>query len=159
MKRFILDAVTEEVLYTDDEHTALNSDDTAVEVTFQGDLLTLTSARSRYMFLAQMTAGGVLRCASHLGMLEFKVARGEYMQGDGAGTGGGKTLKSSMPGKIVRVLCKEGDEVEKDQALLIIEAMKMENEIRSPIAGKVTQISAKEGAKVETGALLLKIES
>ena len=67
----------------------------------------------------------------------------------------GARLKSQMPGKIVRVLVKAGDPVKKGQALLVMEAMKMENEIKSPQDGAVREVRVTEGQAVETGAELL----
>ena len=76
-----------------------------------------------------------------------------------AGTVTGKQmLQAQMPGKIVRVLVETGQTVEMDQGLIVIEAMKMENELRSPIQGVISKISVQEGDAVETGALLVVIE-
>ena len=58
-----------------------------------------------------------------------------------------------MPGKIVRVLVAPGEQVEADQGLLVIEAMKMQNEIRSPKAGKVEKM-VREGQTVNAGEIL-----
>jgi biotin carboxyl carrier protein len=69
-----------------------------------------------------------------------------------------RDVKTSMPGKIVKVLLKEGDDVEEGQAVLILEAMKMQNEIKSPQKGTVTKIAPKTGSSVETGALLFSVE-
>ncbi|HYJ15717.1 MAG TPA: biotin/lipoyl-containing protein [Candidatus Limnocylindria bacterium] len=63
-----------------------------------------------------------------------------------------------MPGKILAVLVSDGDQVEKGQGLVIVEAMKMENEVHSPIAGEVKEIKVKPGDTVESGALLLIVE-
>ncbi len=70
----------------------------------------------------------------------------------------GTRLRSQMPGKIVKVLVKEGDLVEKDQSLMVIEAMKMENQIRAPGSGTVKKISVSQGQTVESGADLLFLE-
>ncbi len=67
-------------------------------------------------------------------------------------------IKSPMPGKILRYLVKEGDEVTEGQGLVVIEAMKMENEIQAPKSGLVKSIFAKEHDAVETLSLLLIIE-
>ena len=67
---------------------------------------------------------------------------------------GPQRIDSPMPGKVVRVLCKVGDEVTEGQGLIVVEAMKMENELKSPKAGKVTELLAVEGAAVESGAKL-----
>lgn len=72
----------------------------------------------------------------------------------GAGAAGGD-LRAAMPGKVVKVLCKVGDTVKAGQGLLIIEAMKMENEVRAAVGGKVTAIAVREGQTVEGGAPLV----
>jgi biotin carboxyl carrier protein len=59
-----------------------------------------------------------------------------------------------MPGKVVRVLVKAGDQVEAAQGLLVVEAMKMQNEIRSPKGGTVERVLVKEGQAVNAGEVL-----
>ena len=68
---------------------------------------------------------------------------------------GPQRVDAPMPGKIVRVLVKAGDEVAEGQGLVVVEAMKMENELKSPKAGKITELHAVEGAAVESGAKLV----
>jgi biotin carboxyl carrier protein len=63
-----------------------------------------------------------------------------------------------MPGKIVKVLVKPGDSVDARQGLVIVEAMKMENELRSQKAGTVSEVRVKEGASVEAGTILVVVE-
>ena len=58
----------------------------------------------------------------------------------------------------MKVLLKEGDEVEAEQAVLILEAMKMQNEIKSPNGGKIIKIAPKPGDSVEAGALPFSVE-
>jgi len=67
-------------------------------------------------------------------------------------------VNTSMPGRIVKVLMNEGDEVEEGQAVLILEAMKMQNEIKSPQPGRISKICPKAGDSVETGALLFTVD-
>jgi biotin carboxyl carrier protein len=64
-------------------------------------------------------------------------------------------IKSQMPGKILRVQIKAGDTVKKGQAIIVMEAMKMENEIKSPQDGTIKEIKISEGQNVETGAELV----
>ena len=71
---------------------------------------------------------------------------------------GRQTVSVPMPGKVIAILIAEGDLVEKGQGLVIVEAMKMENEVRSPIAGAVKEIKVKPGDTVEGGATLLFVE-
>ncbi|MFZ5441255.1 MAG: biotin/lipoyl-containing protein [Myxococcota bacterium] len=71
---------------------------------------------------------------------------------------GKQTVAAPMPGKIVKVFVKVGDEVAEGQGLVVVEAMKMENELKSPKAGKVTEVLVKEGVAVENGAALVVVE-
>ncbi len=64
-------------------------------------------------------------------------------------------LTAPMPGRVVRVLVAPGAAVEAGQALLVVEAMKMENELRSPRSGEVQEVAVREGQAVEAGALLV----
>jgi len=71
---------------------------------------------------------------------------------------GRQNVSVPMPGKVVAVLVAEGDTVEKGQGLVIVEAMKMENEVRSPILGEVKEIKDKPGDTMKGGAVLLVVE-
>jgi len=73
----------------------------------------------------------------------------------GAGTA---KIESPMPGKIVRVLVKEGEAVKQGQGLIVVEAMKMENELKAPKDGTISNLAIKEGQAVNGGALLCTIE-
>jgi biotin carboxyl carrier protein len=67
---------------------------------------------------------------------------------------GRQQIVAPMPGKIVRVLVKPGDRVEAGQGLLVVEAMKMQNEIRSPKSGTIERVLAEEGQAVNSGEVL-----
>lgn len=67
-------------------------------------------------------------------------------------------LKAMMPGRVVNVLVELGDEVAAQQGLLVVEAMKMENELKAPKAGKIVELKVKPGQTVEKGELLLVVE-
>ncbi len=69
-----------------------------------------------------------------------------------------KDLKAPMPGLVVQVGVKVGDEVEKGDPLIILEAMKMENIIKASGSGKIKEILAKQGAAVEKNAVLIKFD-
>ena len=71
---------------------------------------------------------------------------------------GRQTLTAAMPGKVVRVLVSEGDTVEAGQGIVVVEAMKMQNEVKSPKAGTVVKIAASEGSTVNAGELLAVVE-
>ncbi len=71
---------------------------------------------------------------------------------------GPKKLVAPMPGKIVRVLVTEGAEVEAGAGILVVEAMKMQNEVKSPKKGTVQKILVREGAAVNAGEVLAIVE-
>jgi biotin carboxyl carrier protein len=77
---------------------------------------------------------------------------------DGAhGSSGPQRIVAPMPGKVVRVLVARGDVVRARQGLVVIEAMKMENELRASRDGTVTEVQAREAMSVEAGTLLVVI--
>ncbi len=71
---------------------------------------------------------------------------------------GPETVSTAMPGRVVRILVREGDTVEAGQGVVVVEAMKMENEIACAKAGKVVSIPVSEGQSVEGGAGLVVVE-
>lgn len=72
--------------------------------------------------------------------------------------GGQQTLRAAMPGKVVRLLVNAGDEVVAGQGIVVVEAMKMQNEIKAPVAGKVLSLSVREGTAVAGGDTIAVIE-
>ena len=70
---------------------------------------------------------------------------------------GGETVASPMPGTILSVAVKAGDAVKKGDLLVVLEAMKMENEILAPCDGTVASVAVSQGATVESGATLVVI--
>jgi biotin carboxyl carrier protein len=75
-----------------------------------------------------------------------------------AGSDGPATLKASMPGRVVRVLVEKGDTVAAHQGILVVEAMKMQNEMQSPRDGRVREIRVAPGDTVAAGDILAIIE-
>ena len=71
---------------------------------------------------------------------------------------GRQQVTSPMPGKVVRSLVAEGDQVAAGQGLIVVEAMKMQNELKAPKPGKVVSLTAREGATVAAGEVLAVIE-
>lgn len=71
---------------------------------------------------------------------------------------GRREISASMPGKVIRVLVAPGDAVEEGQGLVVVEAMKMQNEMKSPKAGRVTEIRARADATVGAGEILVVVE-
>lgn len=71
---------------------------------------------------------------------------------------GRQNVLAPMPGKVVRVLVSVGETIEAGQGLIVVEAMKMQNEMKSPKAGIVVEIKTKDGATVAAGEILIVIE-
>jgi len=82
----------------------------------------------------------------------------ESMASGSTGGAAGSKLKAPMPGRVVRVLVKVGQQVERGAPVIIVEAMKMENEMRAPASGTVLTIHISEGATVDSGQLLVELE-
>jgi biotin carboxyl carrier protein len=82
-----------------------------------------------------------------------------WIRRSAAGAGGGlEAVSAPMPGKVVRVLVSAGDSVTAGQGLVVVEAMKMQNEMKASRAGRVSAITAREGATVNAGEVLVTIE-
>ncbi len=79
-------------------------------------------------------------------------------EGSNSDAAGPKKLKAPMPGKVVRIMVVVGDAVEAGQGVIVIEAMKMQNELKSPKKGVIKSIVAREGGTVNSGDALLVVE-
>jgi biotin carboxyl carrier protein len=79
-------------------------------------------------------------------------------QGKAGEQSGPRKLVASMPGRIVRVLVEENAQVDAGQGIVVVEAMKMQNEIKSPKQGRVQKLMAREGANVNAGDVLAIVE-
>ena len=77
---------------------------------------------------------------------------------DAAGGQGRAAILAPMPGKVVRILVAIGDEVEAGRGIIVVEAMKMQNEMKAPRAGRVATIQVKENDSVVAGAVLAIID-
>jgi acetyl/propionyl-CoA carboxylase alpha subunit len=100
--------------------------------------------------------GGLLL---HVGGFEYRMEIADSRswrreRNAGINPSGPQQIAASMAGKVVRVLVAQGDRVELGQGLLVVEAMKMQNEIRAPKAGTVERLSAKQGQSVSPGEIL-----
>jgi biotin carboxyl carrier protein len=73
-------------------------------------------------------------------------------------TDGPQAIKASMPGRVVRVLAQRGDEVDEHQGVVVIEAMKMQNELKAPKSGKIVELRVAPGDTVAVGDVLAVIE-
>jgi biotin carboxyl carrier protein len=85
----------------------------------------------------------------------YRVFRG--FKPSGLHAGGAGSLLTPMPGKVVKIMKQEGDQVSKGETVLILEAMKMENEIKAGTDGIIKTINVKEGQALEAGFLMVEI--
>src|ERR1700674_4331601 len=97
--------------------------------------------------------------ASRTGSTRLTVADASRRTARAAGkrreVSGRAEIKSAMPGRVVNLLVAAGDEVKSDQGIIVVEAMKMENEVKSPKAGKVGEVKGVAGQAVEKGQLMI----
>ncbi len=100
---------------------------------------------------AMQLAAGELRTTA---VVESERARSRRKKAGGGNAA--KEIRAPMPGRIVKVLVEAGQEVAADEAVIVIEAMKMENELRAPAAATVASVEIAEGQNVEGNALLLR---
>ena len=108
---------------------------------------------TRWNKLARQDSPGIMLNVDRV----FKLYRGYKPSSLGGGDEGG--LFTQMPGKVVKIDCKVGDKVSKGQALLILEAMKMENEIKCGVDGVVKAIHVKVGDALDNGVLMIEVDA
>jgi len=118
----------------------------------------LLDGRSYEARVEQADGRMVVFIDGHRFEIEVRDPRRWSRQAAAQGVEGRLNLTAPMPGKIVRVLVAEGDTVAAGQGLLVVEAMKMQNELKSPRAGCVVALPAREGATVAAGEVLATIE-
>ncbi len=107
----------------------------------------------------QVVVGGINYRLGVEGLEAVADARpGGRRTGGPAAAAGAGAVTAIMPGKIIRLLVAEGDAVAEGQVVCILEAMKMENELKAPHAGVVKSLHARPGQDVERGAILAEIE-
>jgi biotin carboxyl carrier protein len=94
--------------------------------------------------------------AYNVTLVDSKRLRGGHSAG--ANVDGTVQIVAQMPGKVVRVLVEQGAKVEAGDSILVVEAMKMQNEMKSPRAGTVTTLRARVGETVKAGEVLAVIE-
>ena len=94
----------------------------------------------------------------HRSVVEVRDPRAISRTGRGGAGEGRQVISAPMPGKVVRVLVAEGDSVEACAGLVVVEAMKMQNELKAPKSGVVVAVKAQPGATVAMGDMLVAIE-
>jgi biotin carboxyl carrier protein len=138
----------------------LNGRDFEVDaVLVRPDVLSLRIGNLAYEVKSERLASGLHLWVGSTGFAvevrDPRSLRGRTRAGD---DGGPKKVVAPMPGKVVRLLVSEGDEVESGRGVAVVEAMKMQNEIKSPKRGTVQKILVSEGAAVNAGDVLAIVE-
>ncbi len=117
-----------------------------------------TKLRLGQQFRCVIDGSSVLVGGSRFEFAAFDPRSLKGRRGSAAGKEGPREVKAPMPGRVVRVMVQVGDEVEENQGVVVIEAMKMQNELRSPKAGSVVKLGPGPGETVEQGGVLVVVE-
>ena len=118
----------------------------------------VVGGRSHDIGLEPWSGGYRVLVAGHEFDVELSETTGAGPENPRPAPAGPARLTAPMPGRIVRLLAEPGQEVQAGQGLVVMEAMKMENELRSPRAGRVAEVHVRERQTIETGALLVVVE-
>jgi len=124
-------------------------------------LLTLAYGIEPYA-LARYDGGWMVHHAGELWeaqVVDERTRRLQEMTGGGRAGGGHVVVRAPMPGRVVRVEGEVGAQVRQGQGMVVLEAMKMENELTAPIAGRVTAVQAIAGQAVAKGAVLAEVSA
>lgn len=127
-----------------DHATALRIDDCVVDLFMEGAPPGVGVVARGARFYAEVESERMRALAAALGTKSNAVAEG--------------LVVSPMPGRVLKVLVKEGDEVEAGAPLVVVEAMKMENEFKAPFDGVVESVHVQAGQTVESGAKLVVVK-
>lgn len=126
----------------------------SMEPLFPGSYSVLIGNRSYEV----VVAGGQIRVNGRAFQVEVFDPREMRGRKSAAGGEGRQNIAALMPGKVVRVLVAAGDAVAAGQGLVVVEAMKMQNEMKSPNAGRVIEVKTRADATVAAGEVLMVIE-
>lgn len=130
----------------------------SVQAAAPGVYSVLLDGRSYDVWLERTARGPIVTIDGYHFEIEVRDPR-RWSRKSGAAAGEGvETLTAPMPGKVVRVLAAPGDTVEPGQGILVVEAMKMQNEMKATRAGRVLSITVRDGATVAAGEVLATIE-
>jgi biotin carboxyl carrier protein len=123
------------------------------------DVLSLRIGNLAYEVKSERVANELYLCVgSSRFAVEVRDPRSLRGRARAADDHGPRKIIASMPGKVVRVLVSEGDEVEAGAGVAVVEAMKMQNEIKSPKKGTIQKILVSEGSAVNAGDVLIVVE-
>ena len=111
------------------------------------------------VFQIYVSPNGIVNVGNH--QFEIVITDPKRLRGSiGAGeqTDGAAEIKTAMPGKVVRILVEQGAEIKQGEGVIVVEAMKMQNEMKAPKDGIIKEIRVAEGATVNAGDILVVIE-
>jgi biotin carboxyl carrier protein len=129
--------------------------DYTIEPSGPGIFSILVEGRS---YQATVLAPGTIQVNNQIFTVELFDPRELRARSAAGASHGRQNIVAQMPGKVVRVLVAAGSTVEASQGLIVVEAMKMQNEMKSPKSGTVVEIKTKPGATVTAGEILIVIE-
>jgi biotin carboxyl carrier protein len=129
-----------------------------VETPEPGVYSVLMDGRSYDACVEETAAGLVVSVRGFRFEIEARDPRRWSRKSTGGGGAGVQTITSTMPGKVVRVLVAPGGAVDAGQGLVVVEAMKMQNEMKAVRGGKVLRVAVKDGDTVTAGEVLVTIE-
>jgi biotin carboxyl carrier protein len=132
--------------------------DANVEMPEPGVYGVLLDGRSYDAFVEDTPSGLVVMIDGYRFEIEVRDPRRWSRKAGGAGGDTVQSILSPMPGKVVRVLAAAGDEVVPGQGIVVVEAMKMQNEVKAPRAGRVVAVRASAGTTVAAGDVLVTID-
>ena len=127
----------------------------ALASTGRDDYSVLVNGRS---FRVSILPGGEVSVNGRVYQLQVSDPRNLRGRKASNETGGRRSITAPMPGRVIRILVETGQTVEAGQGLIVVEAMKMQNEMKAPQAGVVVQVKPTPGATVAAGDVLLVIE-
>jgi len=129
--------------------------DFSIEPAGEGRFAVLADARSYEVVLL---SSGEIWVNGRVFRVEVFDPRGLRAREQGAESQGRRKILAPMPGRVIRVLVELDQEVEAGQGLIVVEAMKMQNEMKSPRAGRVVEVKTAPGAAVSAGEVLVILE-
>ena len=109
-------------------------------------------------YTATLLGGGEVSVNGRVFRVEVFDPRSLRGRRSAAGSEGRQTVAAPMPGRVIRVLVEPGQHVDAEQGLIVVEAMKMQNEMKSPKAGRVAEVKTKAEAAVAAGDVLVVVE-
>jgi biotin carboxyl carrier protein len=125
----------------------------------ENELMILSGGRSSTVYLARDGKRKLVFTGGRKFVIcEPRPEAGRFIGGEERTPEGGRQVKASMPGKVIKLNVAEGEEVRKNQTLVVIEAMKMEHEIKSVIEGLVKKIHVAAGDLVDSDKPLIELE-